>query len=431
MKTYSTQAEIGEAGIALIDRLVTGMGFLWHPRRVDHGIDGEIELVDTVTRQPLNRVVFVQSKASSQPFPGENDKGFHYDASPDDLEYWNQANVPVIVVCSHPGSDDAWWAPSSRARNESGRRTWRIHFDKERDRLSKENSVAILNLERPSDRANAVRSSARKERLVSNLLTIERLADTIWVAPTWLRKPAEAASILRSQGTYCGDWILSDEMLFSFTNPLESPLKALVDGAPDGLETSEWATSKDPDIRRKFVRLLNNVLIDSRSASLRRHKDGYLHVRPTPDLSPLRVKVGRSSQGRTAFERYVDKTDVAKVRHYRHYSVRADFVRFDHRWFAELQPSYHYTFDGYREVPWSNDLRTGIKKLERNDAVRHLTEFWAGYLGPDSGLFADDDQRLVFGELHVFDVERGIHDPSWKRAEPEPVVSDDRQGSFW
>ncbi len=62
-KSYTSQAQIGEQGVGLVAQLVTEMGLIWHPRRIDHGIDGEVELVDVVSRSPLNRFILVQSKA--------------------------------------------------------------------------------------------------------------------------------------------------------------------------------------------------------------------------------------------------------------------------------------------------------------------------------------------------------------------------------
>ena len=101
-KRYTKQSKSGEGGMSLIDRRVTQMGYLWHPRRVDHGIDGEIELVDPSTERPLNRTISVQSKAR-QRFSGEDSSTFHYVCDLDDVDYWMEANVPVILVCSHPG----------------------------------------------------------------------------------------------------------------------------------------------------------------------------------------------------------------------------------------------------------------------------------------------------------------------------------------
>jgi len=65
-KKVTPQTLIGEGGVALIARRVNQMGYLWHDRRVDHGIDGEIELV-APDSSALNLVVMVQSKATTRP----------------------------------------------------------------------------------------------------------------------------------------------------------------------------------------------------------------------------------------------------------------------------------------------------------------------------------------------------------------------------
>jgi hypothetical protein len=84
------------------------MGYLWHERRVDHGIDGEIELVGP-DGSALNLVVMVQSKASDRQFSSETDAGFRWKAAQADLDYWLSGNAPVIVVLSRPAQDQAWW----------------------------------------------------------------------------------------------------------------------------------------------------------------------------------------------------------------------------------------------------------------------------------------------------------------------------------
>lgn len=67
-KTVTRQTIIGEKGIALISRRCLEMGFIFHPRRVDHGIDGHIDLVDPASGALLNHVLLVQSKAQDRPF---------------------------------------------------------------------------------------------------------------------------------------------------------------------------------------------------------------------------------------------------------------------------------------------------------------------------------------------------------------------------
>ena len=102
-KKYTKQSESGEGGIALIDQRVTAMGYIWHPRRTDHGIDGEIELVDRAERRPLNRTISVQSKARER-FPGEDGEQFHYVCDEDDAAYWSEGTSPSsLSVASKVG----------------------------------------------------------------------------------------------------------------------------------------------------------------------------------------------------------------------------------------------------------------------------------------------------------------------------------------
>jgi hypothetical protein len=92
-KKATAQTLAGEGGIAVIERRVNEMGYPWHDRRVDHGIDGEIDLVSP-DGTPLKIVVMTQSKARGRPFAYETDDGFQRAADPADPDYWLSANAP-------------------------------------------------------------------------------------------------------------------------------------------------------------------------------------------------------------------------------------------------------------------------------------------------------------------------------------------------
>jgi hypothetical protein len=426
-KRFSRQAGIGEQGMALIHARVGEMGFIWHPRRVDHGIDGEIELVDPPTGEVLNRVLLVQSKAQDRLFPGEDEHQFHYICAEADVEYWMAGNAPVILVCSHPADRTAWWASIKEVfADPERRRLRRVDFDKSRDRFDAPAAEALLRLGVPPAGSVYLRPPPRQETLVSNLLRVEAMGPTIWGAPAIARRPREVfEGLRRAGGDVCLDWILTDGMLFSFRRPDETSLTNVIDGGVEGFDTSEWADSKSADQRRHLVRLLNQTLADVTADELRRHtKKGYLFFRPTPDLSPRRAATGRSRSGRTVFQVYRHQKDPEHIRFCRHHAVDHQFALFDGDWFLELRPTYHYTSDSYRDLPWGPDLVKQMKQRERNPAVRDLVQFWAQYLRSPRTLFGEPDSRLAFGDLMRFEVDRGIDDRSWAPPTALPESAD-------
>ena len=142
-------------------------------------------------------------------------------------------------------------------------------------------------------------------------------------------------------------------------------------------------------------------------------KQRYFYFRATRDLSDRRVATNSKSKGRTVFTGYENKRKPGEIAEYRHYAVGISFVRTDEGWAAQLTPTYHYTFDGHRELPWAADRLSGMKQLERNPAVSGLVRFWARYLGRPSSL-GEEQRPLVFGDLHHLDVDRGIDEAAWR-----------------
>ena len=144
-KTYSESDQIGEEGQRLVALTVTQLGHIWHDRRIDHGIDGQIELVDPLSRAASNIQVMVQSKATDREFPSETESSFHFLLDPADVAYWQGGDSKVIVVCSRPRDGLTWWAPVERAEPpRRDRKSWRLEFDKESDRLDEDSIGRLL-----------------------------------------------------------------------------------------------------------------------------------------------------------------------------------------------------------------------------------------------------------------------------------------------
>src|SRR3954471_9959170 len=103
------QTITSERGVALIAQIVGAMGHLWHPTAgTDSGIDGQIELRDPATSTVRNVRLGVQSKATTKRWPGETGTTFSYRATPNDIDYWQSSNQPVLLICSRPDDREAY-----------------------------------------------------------------------------------------------------------------------------------------------------------------------------------------------------------------------------------------------------------------------------------------------------------------------------------
>ena len=222
---------------------------------------------------------------------------------------------------------------------------------------------------------------------------------------------------MRDRGYYRSDWIIRGGVVYSFARPEPHALGAFLDGGYETISTSEWANSTDEDVLGSFSNLLRQSLWEQEHRRLWYHRGKRLFLfRAQPESRVTKVKVVSRKPGRTVVQPYFKEDDQKEVKHYRHYAADVRFVRIDDGWVAEINPTYHFTFDGKRDLPWGAERLKGIKKLERNPAVRGLVRFWAEFLArpPELG---ETPRQILFGDLVTVDVEIGIDDKAWKPAE--------------
>lgn len=423
-KTYSKSDQIGEEGQRLVALTVTRLGHIWHDRRIDHGVDGEIELVDPVRRSASNVHVLVQSKATAGRLPAETEDSFHFLLDAADVAYWRGGSNRVIVVCSRPGTDHIWWAPVDRAEPPStGRKSWRLNFNKDRDRLDATSIGRLLSWasdDLPSQEVSG--RQRRAETLETNLLRIEELPQEIFFGPTWKPNPRQLGPALRDLGYLRSDWIVRGGVIYSFARPDRGGLGDFIDGGSEVIDTLEWAHSKDTDTLSMFADLLRQALREQEHRRLRylSRKRLFVFRSPRDGRDSMRAKVAASKPGRTVFQRYYKNDERTEPKDCRHFAAAVHFVHTDVGWAAEINPTYHFTFDGRRDLPWGEDRVKGMKKIEKNAAVRGLTKFWAEYLARPPE-FEEHDRQLLFGDLIGLRVGIGINDRDW-----QPPSDDER-----
>lgn len=428
-KTVTPQTIIGEQGINLIERRCLEMGYLFHPRRVDHGIDGHIDLVDPGSGALLNQVLLVQSKASDHLFRGETDQSFRYVCDDRDLDLWLSGNAPVLLIFSHPKQDEAWWVEVKAAFPDAASRASRtVVISKQAQRFDAGAAAALLRLAVPRQAGLYLRPPPITETLTTNLLPVTDMPPVIYLATSGVSSYREGGAVLTDHDGHRPQWILRDRLVMSFADLREAPLNLLCDGDVEEHDTSEWAASADTETKNRFIDLLSRTVQGS-YPELRWHNERrHAHFRPTRDLKPRKAGKGPGSRGRTVFGPHYAKSDPSRVSYYHHAALRTRFRQIGTTWYCQLEPDYCFTSDGYAESRFADSLLAGIKRLDRHPAVTGWTRMWANHLTRPPDLFTLD--RPVFlGALETVTVGRGIDDRWWGPTPAEAAPDDDHEQS--
>jgi len=430
MKKIDSSAHIGDSGIALIHEMVNKMGFVWHERKLDAGIDGEIELRDPSTGEVANRFLLVQSKASDRPFPGENERGFHFLCKQSDVDYWMASEVPVLLVCSHPQTAEAWWMHlqgwfSGPAQRASGR----ADFDKGTQSFDESAAHRILNLSDPHGHAHVQVADHREEILTTNLLRAT-LPKLIFSAPVTHTDPREVMTRQRASTDVDvrHDFILRGGKLYTWLPAEETALRCVISGPTDPIEIDDWTS--DPTRQRWLVQLLNYALQRDVAADCAWHNGRKIvYFRATRDMKARSI---RSASGRTrlVFNPKFKKKAPDQLSYCQHAALEWQFRLLDGEWFCALSPTYHYTRDGARDSLFLSQSLTGIKRLERNLAVYGQTRMWATYLHGDDGVLNPRETILDFDDLVTLTADRAINDAAWLADPRTPETVETADESF-
>lgn len=424
-KRVQPAKKIERQGIALIARVVCDMGHLWNEPQNDFGTDGSIELVDPKTEKATNRIVLVQSKATSVAF-GERPVGFTCEE--DDLRYWLHGNAPVILVRSHPGSDEAYWVSVKDYFSEhpEQRESRRIIFDRDRDRFDESCSDALFELARPRIDGLHLGTPPLREILIMNLLPLDSLPERIYVADAAIERHGDAREMWgKTSGTWPRDWILWSGRVYSFSDLSGGLLARLCKGPVTSFPADNWARSQDEDTRRRFVWLLKAALAGQMRPALRSSRE-LTWVAAAEEL-PVVIGIPDLSTTRTIVSDY--RREDGTRRYVRHLAFVPTFVCYGEQWYLELTPSYHFTRDGHEPDFYAAAHRSGIKRIERHTDFRRNVDTLARLLRGTvdlGGLTPDPaEQQLRFGELAQASVDTSDTDMAAVDAEDELVEEDE------
>lgn len=273
----------------------------------------------------------------------------------------------------------------------------------------------------------------KKERLLTNLLTLVSFPKQLYVATSMKKNPREVIDIFRELQFDGDEWLLKGGNIFTFHNLDEAHWKDVCDqGSIETLDTDDWAYSSDEDRQRDFVFLLNKCLKSKVQLDLKlfESKDTrYYYFKASEDLRKREYSyhTGKQKAKRGVFIPYGKQTN-GKPFYYRHSAFSGHFRRYDKRWYFEITPTYHFTIDGYKKHFNHEEFITKIKRLEHNQAIMGQVRMWGYYLTQEPDAFSAKYPFLTFGNLVSLDANFGLNDAEWlPNEETDRITSEDSE----
>ena len=431
-KQITQKQIIGQRGVNFVEQVVLEMGFVWHPTNagLESGIDGIIEIRDPETGETTNNIIQVQVKGTEQVWISDTLETFVYRCKSRDIDYWMKSNTPVILVVVDLNRKEAYWDNVKDVFSDPDKRKGKkVIFNKKTRRFTASAAAEVMKLAVPKDIGPYLPATEHEETLYSNLLEVESFPPSIYSAATDYRTPEEIFDWSKeSEINLPSGWLLTEKMIRSVYDLREEPWTQICDrGSVEQFSFDEWSDSDDPDMQREFVRLMNNTLRDDMYIRHLRHSRKeqcfFFTTRRTDSGEPkgwtYRYKGLHKHTSREVVSSHINpKTQ--EVAYYRHNAMKSLFLRIENKWYLVIIPHYVYTIDGKTIYPYSEDLLSGIKRIEHQSAVFGQTIMWKHKLTfrPSRTFFEDDTREeplIHFGDLLSLKSRRGLDDQSWRK----------------
>lgn len=219
-----------------------------------------------------------------------------------------------------------------------------------------------------------------KETLVSNALPVT-LPPMIWSAPSMIDRKKD----LPAGQTYPGFIIRGvdkEKRIFTFEDLSAPGIHQVFSRKVMNFHQTQKqpsATWVDPERGRWLIELLNETLrheLGRQGVRVDRGSGRYYFL-PTKEGGTRQVSWA-SGKGLTVAR----APDEGKAGSWVHQAAHLHFARFAERVWLAIEPTYHFTVDGYHAV--SSDVAKSLAPLwgqrERNDAILGHVLFWADFL---------------------------------------------------
>lgn len=446
-KKISQNKITGQQGVNFVEQIVLEMGYAWHPTNesLEAGIDGIIEVRDPETGEATNNIIQVQVKATSKQWVSETTETFTYRCKPQDIYYWLNGNTPVILVAVSPNKREAYWVNvKAYFADIKKQRDKRVVFDKSTQKFTSSAALDLLKIAVPRDIGPYLPATEHTETLYSNLLKVKEFPPYIYSASTEYRNHEDIFEWEKKNDVNLpSGWLLTEKMIRCVHDLREEPWTQICDrGSVEQFDIDEWSNSEDPDKQREFVRLMNQTF--RYDMSLRglwyssKEKCFYFpaFMNKNNEIEPRNYNYKSLLKWTSRDVIYVRKNRETKnIVYCRHSAMKYAFLNINNLWYLSIIPHYLYTTDGKNTYPYSEDLLSGIKRLERQGAAFGQTLMWKYKLKykPKETLFDTEKPKyplIVFDQILEAQCERGIPDKDWIKNDVVIKNADEEWGLF-
>lgn len=427
-KRITNNQVLGELGETAIKKIVLETGFIYEQRgRLEAGIDGLIELRDPTNGAPLGKLLGVQVKSTAEgKYISETERQFDYLLKKDDLNYWRQSNIPVIIVLWRQSDGSAFWKEVTDSISGEERR---LRFDKKTDVFdpSCADRLGSLTIDRRTP-GIFIPPLNQGETAIINLLRV-KLPEEIFIATSPYGSGRDAIPELLEQSDIRYDWVIRKRRFASFFDPRNFGTRKIVDSDQvEAIDTKLFAESDDPDDTNDLIDLLRRTVEKQASIELtylRKDRLFHFHATTANKSRTYRYQSSVKETSARVVSAYPATANRKSHGYVRHHAAIFRFERLGNEWFIVVEPTFYFTRNGFQPHRYPDALLSGKKRLERNAAVRGQVIMWQHLLvksgSREKGLFdtaSHEDPLLQFEHLPLLELSRAVPESSWNRSDP-------------
>jgi hypothetical protein len=436
-KKLTRQQIAGSQGEAFVKERANAMGFLYSPYGPpEAGYDGLLELRDPGTGAPSGRLIAVQVKTTDGgEYTADDGEMFQYLMDAEDVAYWREGNLPVILVLVHLGRREAFWKSVDDGRGPGQRR---LHITRSSDRFDETARDALAALCVAKSRFGVWFPTYKGgERGHMNLLEVV-LPEYVYVGASPFKTGRDALfALLEKDERPPDDWTIRSGHFTSFRDPRGTVLDRIVDGGSiEAVAAADVAFPDEEADEHAVIDLLRRTLTTQLDGLLAFSRDQKAFYFPATEKT-VEKKYGYTSLKIATSADVVKKYEKdGRLKYVRHHAFEPRFWRVGDTWFLSVSPTFVFTWDGFRPDRFASGRLAGKKQREFNSALLGQFVMWRhlltalGQKSATASLFDLEPERdhiLQFKAVEPLALPRGVPDDVWRSSEIVPF-GDDSQG---